>query len=119
MKGAFGLHAAAMSAIMTDMKTKNSPRSAPLRDTFTVRDMNRQPQVVLTAARKLGRVHIQGRSGERFVIQPAVIEEAQEPSHREDFLAHLHTLHQKIRESGYTGFTPTGWETFSKAIAGE
>lgn len=115
-----------MSDIMTDMKTKTAPkkksvkrRAAPVvRDTFTVRDLNRQPQVVLTAARKLGRVHVQGRSGERFLIQPEPEEKA-ESSSREDFRVRLKMLHSQMRASGSSGFTAQGWETFSKVIAGE
>ena len=105
---------------MADMKAveKESMKAASLRNTFTVRDMNRKPQVVLRAARMLGRVHIQARSGERFVIQPAS-EENVEPSTREDFLERLRSLHQQMRDLGSTGFTPAGWERFSKVIAGE
>lgn len=111
---------------MTDMKTKPAPkkksvkrRAAPVvRDTFTVRDLNRQPQVVLTAARKLGRVHVQGRSGERFLIQPEALENAQQ-SRRQDFRARVKMLHAQMRASGSTGFNAEGWETFSKVIAGE
>jgi hypothetical protein len=112
-----------MSAIMSDVKTKSAsgkstaPRT-PARDTFTVRDLNRQPQVVLSAARKLGRVHIQGRSGERFLIQPEPSAQA-EPSTREHFRARLRELHDLMGRKGSTGFTAGGWKTISEAIAGE
>ena len=111
------------SVIMTDMKSKaaakkSAPSPVPVRDTFSVRDMNRQPQAVLTAARTLGRVHIQGRSGERFVIQP---EPAQpmESSSREDFRARVRKLHSQMRATGSEGFTEEGWQAFGKQIAGE
>lgn len=108
---------------MSDMKvklasTKSAEPKAPVRDTFTVRDLNRQPQTVLSAARKLGRVHIQGRSGERFLIQPEP-SATTEPSTREDFLARIRKLHDEMGKAGSTGFTASGWKTISAAIAGE
>ena len=115
-----------MSDIMTDMKTKTAPkkksvkrRAAPVvRDTFTVRDLNRQPQVVLTAARKLGRVVVCSRSGEQFTVQPRPVPRADSAT-RADFLDRVKQLHASMRAKGYTGFTAEGWETFSKTIAGE
>ena len=113
-----------MSAMLADMKPKSAAKKfathqfAPVRDTFTVRDMNRQPKVLLAAARKLGRVHVQSRSGERFVIQATTAGNV-EASSREDFRARLKHLHVQMRASGSAGFTAEGWKTFSKAIAGE
>ena len=110
---------------MTDMKpafdatrAKGQAQNREIRDTFTVRDMNRQPQAVLNSARELGRVHIQGRSGERFLIQPVLVAEAAR-STREDFRARLVALHLRMRGDGSEGFTGEGWDTFSEIIAGE
>jgi len=111
---------------MTDMKTKPAPkkksvkrRAAPVvRDTFTVRDLNRQPQVVLTAARKLGEVVVRSRSGEQFSVQLLSAPKLRAAT-RGDFVERLKQLHASMRAKGSTGFTAEGWETFSKTIAGE
>ena len=115
-----------MSVIMTDMKAKpevkrsKAPSRArkPVRDIFTVRDLNRQPQVVLTAAKILGRVLVRSRSGEGFSVEP-VPKAGSDPTTRMDFLERIEDLHRRLKESGNDGFTTEGWDKFSKAIAGE
>ncbi len=114
-----------MSVIMADVKPKTAakksakrPAAEPVRDTFTVRDMNRQPQVVLTAARTLGRVHIQSRTGERYSLEPEAVATI-EPEVGEDFLTRLQRFHDEMNAAGSTGFTQEGWDAFSKVIAGE
>lgn len=112
---------------MTDMKTKPVPkkksvkrRTAPVvRDTFTVRDLNRQPQVVLTAARKLGRITIRSRDGGNFVLEPE-----HQPAVRlrsaDAFLAGLAAIHKKFQASG--DFVPpskSDSEKITRMIAGE
>ena len=97
-----------MSDIMTDMKTKAAPkksakrRPAPVRDTFTVRDLNRQPQAVLTAARKLGRVTIRSRDGGSFVMEPEHQPTARLQS-ADAFLAGLAAIHKKFQATGEIG----------------
>lgn len=116
-----------MSVIMTDVKMKTKParkharrKPAAVQATFTVRDLNRRPQVVLNAARKLGRVDVQSRSGEKFTLKPERTEPQQSDlEHREEFHRQLKAMHAKMREEGSTGFTAEGWEIFSKMIAGE
>ncbi len=114
-----------MSVIMSDMKTKpaakkSAKRSAPpVRDTFTVRELNREPQLVLTAARKLGEVHVHSRSGERFIIKPeAPTPNVPNTNPRDEFHNRLKMLHSKLRAAGQ-GFTTEGWDTFGKMLAGE
>lgn len=112
-----------MSVMMSDMKAKpaakkSAKRPATARDTFTVRDMNRKPQVLLKAAKKLGSVVVSSRSGEEFTLQPRQDASAR-AAHREDFLARLSDLHARMSAEGSTGFTKEGWETFSRIIAGE
>ena len=106
---------------MTDMSRHPEPEETgqitAIRDTFTLRDMNRQPQAVLNAARRLGRIYIQGRSGERFVIQPEPAE-SRTASTRETFRERLRELRAQIKTSGDANFTHEGWETFSQMIAG-
>lgn len=112
-----------MSVMMTDMKTKTvSKKSAkrspvPTRRTFTVRDLNRQPQAVLNAARQFGKVHVQSRTGERFELKPEMAKPIPQESVREH-LDRLKALQARMRADGQ-GFTAEGWETFSKMLAGE
>ncbi len=116
-----------MSAIMADMKTKPAAKksarhaaSAPVapRRVFTVRELNRQPQSVLSAALKLGGVHVQARSGERFILKPDPVPQP-ETNSREEFHHRLKEMHARMSAEGSDGFTAEGWETFSKIIAGE
>lgn len=67
-----------LSVMMSDMKGKAASTqvvrrqvAAPMEPNrvFTVRDLNRQPQAVLNAARKAGGVPVRSRSGERFLVK--------------------------------------------------
>ena len=118
--------------MMSDMKTKPVAKSAKKtassraaktaagsqRD-FTVRDLNRQPQVVLNAARASGGVHVRSRTGERFLVKPDPKPvETSDEEYRDSFTKRIEALHEQMRKTGQ-GFTAEGWETFSKMIAGE
>ncbi len=118
-----------MSAIMSDMKTKATAKKAARRPVakvaaprrvFTVRDLNRQPQTVLNAARKAGGVHVHSRSGERFLVKPDPEPKPaiSDVEYRRAFHERLRELHARMKAEGM-GFTAEGWETFSKTIAGE
>lgn len=115
--------------MMTDMKTKvvakktacrPAAKAAAPRRVFTVRDLNRQPQAVLNAAREAGGVHVQSRSGERFLMTPDPEAEPRmsDLEHRRAFHERLRELHARMKAEGM-GFTAEGWDTFSKMIAGE
>ena len=113
--------------MMSDMKTKTATKktarrpaakAAAPRRVFTVRDLNRQPQAVLNAARKAGGVHVQSRSGERFLVKPDPVPGSSQADSREEFHRDLMKLHEQMRADGM-GFTVEGWETFSKILAGE
>jgi hypothetical protein len=113
-----------MSAIMADMKTKAatnksaSGKAAPVRDTFTVRDMNRQPQVVLTAAKTLGRVTIRSRDGGSFVITPEHSESERVESAKA-FSARLKALRATLRASGFVPPSVSDSAKIARMIAGE
>jgi hypothetical protein len=119
-----------MSVIMSDMKTKptkqapktadpQTPPDSTIRREFTVRDMNRQPQALLAAARKVGSVHVRSRTGERFLLKlDPITTPNQNADHRRLFRERIEALHEKMRQTGQ-GFTEKGWETVSKQIAGE
>lgn len=115
--------------MMSDMKTKTiskkptskraKPASAANRRSFTVRELNRQPQAVLNAARRNGGVHVQSRTGERFLLKPDPVPVAlPQVDARADFHQQLKELHERMRADGM-GFTAEGWEFFSKMLAGE
>jgi len=120
-----------MSVIMSDMKTKAAAKKksvhrradTPLTKSrgFTVRDLNRQPQAVLNAARKTGGVHVHSRSGERFLVQsdPEAKPAISDVEYRRAFHERLKELHAQMREAGSLGITAEGWDTFSKMISGE
>ena len=114
--------------MMSDMKPKAVAKKlarrpaakASPRRVFTVRDLNRQPQAVLNAAREAGGVHVQSRSGERFLMTPDPESEPRmsDQEHRRAFHERLRELHARMKAEG-VGYTAEGWETFSKMIAGE
>lgn len=113
--------------MMTDMKAKTVAKKPAKRSTaaacrtFTVRDMNRQPQAVLNAARKLGEVHVKSRTGERFVLRPdpEAKSAASDIEYRRAFHERLKDIHARMGRAGSPGITAKGWDTFSKMISGE
>ncbi len=115
-----------MSDIMTDMKTKTAPKkkavkrrpSPVVRDTFTVRDLNRQPQVVLTAARKLGRVTIRSRDGGAFKIIPELAESGR-AAESGAFFKRLAAMRAKLRAGGFVPPSARDSATIARVIAGE
>ncbi len=119
-----------MSVMVSDMKTKAPAKKVARRPAkkaaapgrvFTVRDLNRQPQAVLNAARKAGGVHVHSRSGERFLVKPDPEAKSaiSDIEYRRAFHERLKHLHARMREAGSQGITAEGWDTFSKMIAGE
>ena len=105
--------------MMTDMKTKSAERTqSAASDTFTVRDLNRQPQAVLTAARTHGRAIIRSRTGERFVVSP---EQPVRPRVLEAraFVERLEALHKKLKESGFVPPNKEESDLIARMIAGE
>lgn len=114
--------------MMSDMKTKAASKkkrvrrraaATPLRDTFTVRDLNRQPQVVLSAARKLGRVTIRSRSDGAFVIthaSPAANARVQEA---EAFCQRFEALREQMRSRGFVRPSARDSKKIARMIAGE
>lgn len=113
--------------MMSDMKAKpvvknakkSNPRPAGAPRDFTVRDLNRQPQAVLNAARASGGVHVRSRTGERFLLKPDPLPvQLSDEEYNRAFTERLEFLHEEMRKTGQ-GFTEEGWETFSKMIAGE
>lgn len=91
---------------------KNAPE---LPDTFTVRDMNRNTQAVLEAARQHGRITIRSRSGEQFRIE-AVLPTGPRP----DFMERIRQHRERMRALGVSGpKTPEAIERVNAIIAGE
>ncbi len=115
-----------MSAIMTDMKTKPArpTPAAPaksaqeMRDTFTVRDLNRQPSAVLLSAEKLGRVMIRGRDGRVFTIMPE-ISPSQRIEEADAFIKRQDEYRKKLRKMGFVPPSKKESEKLTRLIAGE
>lgn len=117
-----------MSDIMADMKTKpaskksakrRTPTPGAVRGTFTVRDMNRQPQSLLTAARKLGRVIIRSRSGGNFVLTPEIPTPNKRVQEAEAYCRRLDEMRLKLRSMGFVPPSASDSEKISRMIAGE
>lgn len=116
-----------MSVIMSDMKTKpdvkkakkSNPRPAAAPRDFTVRDLNRQPQVVLNAAQKLGRIVIRSRSAGNFILTP----EAPAPNKRvqeaEAFMQRQRAFREKLSRMGFVAPSADDSEKIARMIAGE
>ncbi len=117
-----------MSDIMADMKTKPAAKKsakrraaapAAVRGTFTVRDMNRQPQSLLTAAQKLGRVIIRSRSGGNFVLTPEIPAPNKRVQEAEAYCRRLDEMRLKLRSMGFVPPSASDSEKISRMIAGE
>lgn len=117
-----------MSDIMADMKTKlaakksakrRAPTPAAVRGTFTVRDMNRQPQSLLTAAQKLGRVIIRSRSGGNFVLTPEIPKPNKRVQEAEAYCRRLDEMRVKLRSMGFVPPSASDSEKIARMIAGE
>jgi hypothetical protein len=117
-----------MSAIMSDMKTNAAPKKAArrratapatVRGIFTVRDMNRHPQALLTAARKLGQVTIRSRSGGNFVLKPEDPTPNKRLQEAEAFVERQRVFREKLRSMGFVPFSKDDSEKIARMIAGE
>ena len=108
--------------MMSDMKTLTKPakkktrarKAAPVPDTFTVRDLNRQPAAILRACDELGAVRIRTRDGRAYElrnVQAAV----RAPGARIDFDAHW----RRLREAGCRPPAASETERIHRIIAGE
>jgi len=117
--------------MMSDMKAKPAvkkpaPRRAAkktptptVRHNFTVRDMNRQPQSLLAAAQKLGRIVIRSRSAGNFILTP----EAPPPNKRveeaEAFMQRQRAFREKLSRMGFVAPSEDDSEKIARMIAGE
>ncbi|HBJ86710.1 MAG TPA: hypothetical protein DDZ88_23220 [Verrucomicrobiales bacterium] len=117
-----------MSAIMSDMKTKaaakksvkhRAPAAAAVRDTFTVREMNRRPQAVLTAARLLGSVTIRSRDGGDFVVTPKQTTPNKRVQEAEAFVERQRAFREKLRSMGFVPPSKEDSERIARMIAGD
>lgn len=119
------LKSSAMSVIMSDMRAKPAAkkpakrRAPPLRDTFTVRELNREPQSVLTAARKLGRVTIRSRDGGNFVLTPEKAAANERVLQAQAFKARQEAFRKQMRDSGFVPPTEKESDRISRMIAGD
>lgn len=117
-----------MSAIMSDMKPRAAVKksakrrasaTAAVRGTFTVRDMNRQPQSLLTAAQKLGRVIIRSRSGGNFVLTPEIPTPNKRVQEAEAFMERQRAFRERLRAMGFVPPSKEDSERIARMIAGD
>jgi len=114
--------------MMSDMKTKTAtkksakapaPTAAAMRSTFTVRDMNREPQALLTAAKKFGQVTIRSRSGGNFVLKPEDPTPNKRVQEAEAFIERQRAYRERLRAMGFVPFSKDDSEKIARMIAGE
>jgi antitoxin (DNA-binding transcriptional repressor) of toxin-antitoxin stability system len=89
---------------MSDMSTVNS---------YTVRDLNRQPAKILAAVRKFGSVEVRTRSGEVFTIAPKA------ERRKKSFSKGFQDLWARQRELGLVPPAEEENERINRIIAGE
>jgi hypothetical protein len=111
---------------MSDMKTKTAAKKsakvrtqASMRSTFTVRDMNREPQALLTAAKKFGQITIRSRSGGNFVLKPEDPTPNERVQQAEAFIERQKAYREKLRAMGFIPFSKDDSEKIARMIAGE
>ena len=111
-----------MSAKMSDMKpTPNSKKSKPRSPTaqsFTVRDLNRQPAKVLAACDLHGTVRIQTRDGRAYSLKPE-LPQPQRTAHVESLIARRQLLRQRLHAAGFVPPSPAEIDRINRLIAGE
>lgn len=96
---------------------KKSPASS--RSAFTVRDMNRQPQSLLAAAQKLGRVVIRSRSAGNFILTPEVPAPNKRVEEAEAFMKRQRAFREKLCRMGFVPPSKEDSEKIARMIAGE
>lgn len=111
---------------MSDMKTKTAAKKsakvraqASLRSTFTVRDMNREPQALLTAAKKFGKITIRSRSGGNFVLKPEDPSPNERVQQAEAFIERQRAYREKLRAMGFVPPSKEDSERITRMIAGD
>lgn len=112
-----------MSDILSDMKagakSKKASAKKEERRVFTVRDLNRQPQVVLKAARKLGSVIIQSRDTGSFTLSPSPTEKPQKVIEAEAFLARQVAYRERLASMGFAPPSTSDAAKLELLLAGE
>jgi hypothetical protein len=111
-----------MSVKMSDMKATSKskkPQSRPsAAQSFTVRDLNRQPAKVLAACDLRGVVRIRTRDGRSYSLKP----ESSAPPRTaqvDSFVARRQLLRQRLRAAGFVPPSPAEMEHINRIIAGE
>lgn len=103
---------------------KPTPKSKPpsarsaTAQSFTVRDLNRQPARVLAACDRHGAVRIRTRDGRSYCLRP----ESPEPARTapvESLVARWGRLRQRLRAAGFVPPSPAEMERINRLIAGE
>ena len=111
-----------MSVKMSDMrsttKSKKSQSRASAAQSFTLRDLNRQPAKVLAACDLHGTVRIRTRDGRSYCLKP----EMPGPSRTaqvDSLVARRQQLRQRLRAAGFVPPSPAEIERINRLVAGE
>ncbi len=111
-----------MSVKMSDMKTTSTskrPRSgSSLGQSFTLRDLNRQPAKVLAACDLHGAVRIRTRDGRSYSLKPE-IPEPSKTAQVNSLMARRQQLRQRLRAAGFVPPSPAETDRINRIIAGE
>jgi len=111
---------------MSDMKPTPKRTANPkarrsqstLAQSFTVRDLNRQPAKVLAACDLHGSVCIRTRSGRLYSLKREISEPAR-TAQVESLVARRQRLRQQLRAAGFVPPSPDEMEQINRIIAGE
>ncbi len=111
--------------MMSDMKNPTQPspkRRGPARknalpDTFTVRDMNRQPAAILRACDEHGTVHIRSRDGRSYAL--SIDAKADIRARGKSFVERHETYRAQLRALGCRPPSKAEMERINRIIAGE
>ena len=111
-----------MSVNMSDMRPRSKSKkpepgsSAP--QSFTVRDLNRQPAKVLAACDLQGAVRIHTRDGRSYSLKSETLASPR-TAQVESLVARRQRLRQRLRAAGFVPPSPAEIERINRLIAGE
>ncbi len=99
-------------------KSKKPEPASSAPQSFTVRDLNRQPAKVLAACDLQGAVRIRTRDGRSYSLKPE-IPTSPRTAQVDSLVARRQRLRQRLRAAGFVPPSPAEIERINRLIAGE
>lgn len=111
-----------MSVKVFDMRAKSEPKrpqsTSSVAQSFTLRDLNRQPAKVLAACDLHGAVRIRTRDGRSYSLKPE-IPVPSKTAQVNSLLTRRPQLRQRLRAAGFVPPSPAETDRIHRIIAGE